>query len=1033
MFILHSSNKTENLLEHLAIVLKSAPLASPFAEEVFLIQSQGMERWLSQQLARHFNVWGNFRYLFPGKFFSTLSGRLQTAGDDSGFDRHRLLWRFEAQLRHIDADVYKPLQQYLAGEQRELKRFQLARELTRIFDEYQMLRPDLLDAWRQNQKLYDTETEDWQRALWQAVTGELGGRHRGECWRQSIKRLQQADAGEFSRMLPERISVFGVNTMPPILLAYLQALSGHCDVHLYLLNPVQGYWADLPGKRLLSKLQEFVGHPLLVTLGQQGREFQQLLLDQVEFEFEPSSFEAGSGHNNLQILQNDILANQQPQIILQADNSLRIHACHSRWREVQVLKQQLLATLETQPDIELRDMVVMAPDIQLYAPFIAAVFADIQHAIADRSLRISNTVLNILLDFLKLTQSRLGWQSVLDLLEQPLVYGGFGLVESDMALVRHWIEDTHVRWGRSAEHKQKLGLPALQQNTWQAALDRLFMGYALGSDEAFVDAVLPYMDIEGSASQALGGLNEFLQLLFKAVDELQTPKTLAEWQTILSRYADRLLAGAEPQERQALNELLAEMDDIVLIHQQPVGLEVMLVWLEGRMDESKSTAGFLRGQLTFCSLLPMRSIPFQVIALLGMNDGEFPKQERRPDFDLLRQDNRLGDRSRRADDRYQFLEVLLSARRQLIISYIGLSQRDNSDIPPSVVVSELLEVMQDSYQLDNLLVKHPLHPFSSRYFDGSQAELFSYEQKDLAIVTQLRDQPLKSEPWWQGGLAIEPDPVIDIADLLQFFMHPQRYFLKQQLGISLQQADMNGDEREPFALDGLDSYLIQQQWVAEALAGKPLSVARLQAQGLWPSGTSGEVEWQRQRPGIEQFVADIKARDLGAAQAALAIDLSVGDYRLLGKLNNRYCRGSLFYRYSKLKGSDFMTAWLHHLLSNCLEQQDTHLLAKDLSLVFRAEIASQDILLELLEIYQQGRRRPDAFFTQAACNYLQQHNPDTALDAVIRQMLESTGKGYEPEIALLLANRDLSEIFNDHFARQCQRLLQVAWRAEYDG
>jgi len=1027
MFILHSSNKTENLVEHLAIVLKSAPLSSPFAEELFLIQSQGMERWLSQQLAEHFKVWGNFRYLFPTKFFSEITGRLQQNYRDAAFDRDLMLWQFEALLRNVDDDVFKPLQHYLNGEHIDLKRYQLAQQLARIFDQYQLLRLDLLDAWRQNFSVYQIESEAWQRALWQGISKRLGQQHRGESWRQIITYLQQTEPGTLTPLLPERISVFGINSSPPLLLTYLQALSLHCDVHLYLLNPVQGYWADLPGKRLQAQLTEFDGHPLLVGLGQQGREFQQLLLEQVEFQFEPSSFEVGLGDSNLEILQNDILANITPRTVLPRDDSISIHACHSRLREVQVLKNQLLATLESQPDLELRDIVVMAPDIQLYAPFINAVFADIQHAIADRSLRISNNALNALLVFLNLSQSRLGWQAVLDLLEQPLVYGNFGLLETDMELIRHWIADTHVRWGKSADHKQALGLPAINQNTWQATLERLFMGYAMGSDEAFVGAVLPYLDIEGSSSQALGGLNDFLQLLFKAGEDLQQARPLSDWQTLLSRYADKLLAKAEPLERQPLNELLAEMTELAAIHQHPLNLAVVLAWLEGRMDESKSSNGFLRGQLTFCSMLPMRSIPFQMIALLGMNDGEFPKIERNPSFDLIAHQPRLGDRSRRADDRYQFLEILLSARRQLIITYIGQSQRDNSEIPPSIIISELQEVLRDCYQLDHQVVKHPLHPFSPRYFDNRQPALFSYETSALATAQRLSTEKPQPSPWWQGKIAIEDSELIDLDELRRFYQHPQRFFLRQQLGVSLPQLSAEPEESEPFVLDTLSSYGIQQHWVAEALTGHEPPLARLQALGLWPVGAVGDVEWQRQQPGIAQFVAAIQALNLGSALPTLAIDQCLGPYRIVGKISQRYRNGNLLYRYSHLKGKDFMAAWLQHLLSNLIEPQTTHLLAKDQTLLFPPDITDSDILQQLIAVFLQGKQQPDAFFTEAAFCYLQQKKPENAVDAVIKRLSESMANDYEPEIAQLLLNRDLTTIFNDSFARQCETLLRPAW------
>ncbi|MGZ8158913.1 MAG: exodeoxyribonuclease V subunit gamma, partial [Methylobacter sp.] len=636
MFILHSSNKTENLVAHLSAVVENSPLASPFAKEVFLIQSQGMERWLSQQLASQFKVWGNYEFLFPGKFFSSLAQNIDSRLSDEAFERNLMLWRIEALLRRLDGEVFLPLTQYLSGENIALKRYQLAQQLSQIFDQYQMMRPDMLEAWQKGQLLYQTTTERWQQALWLQITEQTGHRHRGSLWLDVIDKLNAAEEGAFSRQLPERISVFGLNTMPPLFLSYLQGLSKHCQLHLFLLNPAQDFWADLASKRQRTNDENFTGHPLLSTLGQQGREFQEMLLEQAQFDFEPESFEPGEARTNLQQLQNGILNNRldgavEPQNIklLQPDNSISIHACHSRMREVEVLKNQLLQALENDPTLELRDIVVMAPDIQVYEPFISAVFDDIQHAIADRSLRLSNHALDAFIRFLDLSQSRFGWQTVLDLLEQPVVYPGFGLSEVDLDLIKHWVLDTHVRWGKSAQHKQELGLPELSENTWQAALDRLLMGYAVGSDQDFVSAasapahakhlhpvgdVLPYKDIEGSSALALGGLCDFMQLLFKVGKELKQAKPLKSWSTQLYYYADQLLAAAEPVERQQLNELLAELSaELAVVHNDDVELQVIISWLKGMVAERKSANGFLRGQLTFCSMLPMRSIPFKVI------------------------------------------------------------------------------------------------------------------------------------------------------------------------------------------------------------------------------------------------------------------------------------------------------------------------------------------------------------------------------------------------------------------------------------
>ena len=1047
MFILHNSNKTENLVAHLTAVIENSPLASPFEKEVFLIQSQGMERWLSQQLASHFNVWGNYQFLFPGKFFSSLAQKIDSRLNDAAFDRNLMLWRIEALLRRLDSDESLPLKQYLSGENIALKRYQLAQQLAQIFDQYQMMRPDMLTAWQKGDTLYHSATERWQKALWRQISAQTGNKHRGSLWLDVIARFNAAEEGAFSQSLPERISVFGINTMPPLLLSYLEGLSKHCQLHLFLLNPAQTFWADLASRRQRANDENFSGHPLLSTLGQQGREFQEMLLEQVQFDFEPESFELSDARNNLHQLQNDILNNRlygadetstaRP---LKKDDSIRIHACHSRMREVEVLKNQLLYTLENDAALELRDIVVMAPDIQVYEPFISAVFSDIQHAIADRSLRLSNHALDAFIRFLDLSQSRFGWQSVLDLLEQPVVYPGFGLSETDLELIKHWVQATHIRWGKSAKHRQELGLPELSENTWQASLDRLLMGYAVGNDDDFIGDVLPYIDIEGSSALALGGLCEFMQLLFKASTELKQSKTLKSWSTQLYYYADQLLADAEPVERQQLNELLTELSaDLTVVHNDAVELQVIISWLEDRVAERKSANGFLRGQLTFCSMLPMRSIPFKVIALLGMNEGEFPKIDRNPTFDLLTHNFRKGDRSRRADDRYQFLEILLSARQQLIITYIGQSISHNETIPPSVVVSELLEVLQESYQLSDPVILEPLQPFSQRYFD-STSDLFSFSEADCETARALSAPKPVPALWWQGTINAEAAEIIDLNELFSFFRHPQRFFLRKQMDLHFNGIEVEAEEREPFAIDKMAGYSIYHEWIQESLNDRPVSVKKLQAQGRWLSGVLGELEFDRQQEVINEFVGRIKAKKLGEPLDDLLVDIKIESYRLVGKLTNRYENGSLFYRYADLKGKDFICAWLHHLIINQVQEQTTFLLSTDEDLILLPDYCQPNLLSAFLDIYRAGNNAPDAFFVEAALAYVKQayklangnRASKSALDAATEQLSGAVQQPYEPELKRLYHNiTDLTRVLGDTFEQHCQTLLQPVWNATH--
>lgn len=1030
MLILYSAANSEQLLANLISTLKNQPPKTVFAQESFLVASSGMERWLSQQLAQKFGVFANYQFLLPEPFFKQLSRKIDNGLHNPDFETELMLWRLEGLLREIDNDIFLPIKQYLSGENSAVKRYQLAMQLARLFQNYQLLRPDLLAVWQQGLSQPQNSAELWQQALWQRITAQIGTQHQGVLWQQTIEKLKQTPKGTFQYQLPQRLFVFGVSNLPSLWLQFLQAVAEHCEVHFYWLNA-------LPNVGVNSSSL----HPLLACLGQQGYEFGQRLLAQTHrIERFITNF---TPHTVLQRLQHDLSQHQtveSPKI--SADNSISIHACHSRMREVEVLKNQLLQTLETNHDLQLRDCVVTAPDIQAYAPFISAVFADIPHHIAGRSLQLQSSLLDAFVRFLKLCDSRFGWQAVLDLLEQPNVYPNFDLSEADLELVKHWLNDTNVRWGKSAEHKQQLGLPPLSENTWQQSLERLLMGYAVGNDENFVDNVLPYKDLEGSSAQALGGLCDFIALLFNASETLTQPKILQAWSEQLYQYADLLFTHINPSERQELNDLLADFTEkFTAVHHYPVELAVIIHWLEQAIAEQKSASGLLRGSLTFCSINAVRGIPFQVIAVLGMNDGDFPRADKQPTFNLIAQNPRPGDSSQRADDRQQFLELLLSARQQLIMTYIGQSLAQNQNIPPSVVLSELLEVLEFDYQLKDVVVKQPLQPFSQRYFTGVDNKLFSYSKADYETALALNAVKPELKIWWQGAIDTEENQLIELADMFSFYRHPQRYFLRRQLDLRLQTLDADPQEREPFAVDGLESYAINHDWINALLSGENFDVAKLQAQGRWLSGVMGELEFIRQETEIVEFVSRIETLNLGKKVADLAIDLNFGDFRLSGKLSNLYENGCLFYRFAKLKGKDLLIALLQHGLLNQIQPHTTYLLSVDAELVLTPDIMSADMLGEFLTMYLKGQQRPDALFTESVLDYVKQaytlenssRANKPALQVAREKLILSLEQAYEPELQRLYgAVENFADVLGDEFVAFCEEIILPVWQEVTD-
>ncbi len=1052
MFYLHLSNRTENLIRHLAEVLGLDEERDPFSREYFLIQSQGMERMLSQRLADTFTSWCNYQYMLPTRFFALMGDRLDVAAGPEDYEREKVCWHLENILRRVEGNRFEPLLRYVAGDSSGMKRYQLAQQLAYVFDQYQIMRPAMIDGWEQGKLSTRNPAENYQMDLWGLLGKEIGHfRHRGVFLQDLIKVLGGDD--DFSLLLPKRLSVFGLHSLPPLLLNCLQGLARHCEVHFYLLSPCENYWTEqgtpqaLLRKNITSLQRGEVvtevqagGHPLLGSLGQQGREFQNMLLEDVDFSMEFRSFEdplqqaAPSLLHRLQsdLLKGEMVVEKNP---LPKDDSLIVTSAHSPHREMMILKDRILHWLDQDPDLELRDMVVMAPDIQEYSGLIPAVFDDIPHSIADRNPSIRNPCIGVFLQFLTLCSSRFGWSEVLDLLERAEVYPRFEIQEGDLELIRHWVVSSGIRWGLSGAQRGEIGLPEREECTWQSGLERLMMGLAVGGSEA-VGGILPYEEIEGSMAAPLGGLSLFLETLEEARDAFSRPHSLEEWAALLADYVDRILVEDGGDNLVELHILLAELGRAYgSLHAQPMTFEVIRSWVDGAAKEKKSSSGFLRGQLTFCSMLPMRSIPFQKVCLVGLNDTVFPKNDRHPPFDLLGDSFLPGDRSRRSDDRYQFLEAILSARSSLYLSFVGQSIRNNEKKPPSVVVSELIELAQ-LYNVDGLVDEHPLHGFSQKYFSG-KTPFFSYNQSLAEVTSALQKPSAAPGPWWDGILDFSVREVITVADLFSYFRNPQKWFVQNILGVRLNSAAASLAESEPFVLDPLQNYLVEQDLVDGGLKGQEGEQLRhlLQAGGQWPLGRPGQMGFEKKREELQPFVARLMAQEEAGRVVDCLVDLQLDGLQLLGRLGSLYANGSFLTRYAALKGKDLLGGWIHHCLATaCLGREtETRIVAKDYEVVFPAGSAGEEDLKMLLSLFLAGQQAPSPLLLEPAWAYVQQlektkksgrGNPWTKAAGIFDRALE---KGTEQEWALLYQGQSTEHVLGKEFVDLSEQFLQSVW------
>ncbi len=714
MLILHESNRVERLADALTAVLET-PLPSPLVPEIVAVQSVGAARWLALRLARRFGITANIHFPFPATLLWRLfRSALPNVPERSPFAAEVLTWRV---LNHLPEAVTQPgfesLTDYLQGED-DLRRYQLAERIALLFDEYLVYRPDWIRAWEHG------KADHWQANLWRRMTGGQAVRHRVRLAQEFITALRGGGSGRAG--LPARISLFGLTALPPAHLDVFAAVAHVVDVHLFLLNPCQEYWASIRDERTIARravkeeperLYLETGNSLLASLGKQARDLFELLQDLETTE--SALFEDPGEDSLLHTIQSDILnlrnrgeGDPERAVIQDGDRSVQVHSCHSPVREIEVLHDQLLALFESEDGLTPADVVVMTPDIDAYAPTIEAIFgtADparrIPYHVVGRTARAAAPLIRAFFELLELPESRFDVNGVLAILEVAAVRRRFDLAESDLDLIRDWLRATGVRWGADAKDREGRGLPGVPDHTWRAGLDRLLLGYALpGGGTRLFAGILPHDEIEGESAGVAGRLTAFAEALFRTAADVRTPRSIPAWANRLRALATDFLDpdDVEESERGRLLAAITAMEE----HARQAGfadevsLRLVRLCLQGLVEMEGGRAPLAAGTVTFCGMVPARGIPFEVVCLVGMNDGAFPRVQRTPSFDLMREASRPGDRSRRQDDRSLFLEALLAARRVLYVSYVGQHVRENSPLPPSVVVSEILDYIERGF------------------------------------------------------------------------------------------------------------------------------------------------------------------------------------------------------------------------------------------------------------------------------------------------------------------------------------------------
>jgi exodeoxyribonuclease V gamma subunit len=1023
------SNRLETLVAQLAQIVRQ-PLTSPTSPEVIIVQSRGMDRWLSMELAKYNGIWAHFSFPFPNVFLQAVFEQfVPDMPQPFPWDPDIMTFAVMKILPAcIDRPGFENLKIYLENDPGPLKRFQLSVKIADTFDQYMVFRPEMIFKWEEG--LEDTDRiHSWQAQLWRELILHNGPMHRARLRQKLLERLKQGAMA--SDKLPERLSVFGISYLPLFHLETLAALSRSIQLNIFLLNPCKEYWVDIVSDKEIQRLRRKFprtddiseelhfeeGNRLLASLGALGRDFFHLI---DTFDCQPHElFEEPRSRTMLARIQSDILnlkdgsAPVTPEASNESsgftpvelfsgpnrDTSIQVHCCHSPMREIEVLHDNLLAMFEENAELLPKDIIVMAPDVEIYAPFIHAVFdaqtrpeLRIPFSIADQSTRKTSRIIDGFLSLLDLKDSRLGATQVLGLLEFPGLKENFGISGTEVPIIEDWIRQTRIRWGQDAEDRLQRDLPRFSENSWQTGIKRLLLGYAMpGYDREMFDGILPFDHIEGSEIKLLGRFLEFVDRVFVCKRILEKPKSLRHWCHALHFMLQQFFLPQEDtvREIQAVQNLIDELVGRQLQSgfDEKIDLEVIKAYLCGRFEKNRFGSGFMSWGVTFCSMLPMRSIPFKIICLIGMNVDAFPRDIPPLSFDLIAKEPRRGDRSRRMDDKYLFLEAIISARNKLYISYVGQSVQDNSRIPPSVLVDELLDAVEKSFDLpdnkiaDRDVTYHRLQPFSPFYFQGDP-KLFSYSEDDMHAVAHRQNRTVPGA-FISGKLSMTPAEEqewksLDIDTLGLFYSNPIKFLLEKRLGIFFEQGAARLEDRENFELTSLDRYAVEQNLFKSRRAGLDLQEFQpiQQATGQMPPGNVGNLLYNEMSLEANRYVDKIEKVLSRKISEPLAVDLDISGFQLQGRLTDIYEYGYVRLRYAGLRAKDLLKSWIYHLVYCRLKCSDwpseSILVCKDGAVKFSYSNESRKHLETLLKFFRRGLSEPLPFFPESSMEYSRQ-------------------------------------------------------------
>ena len=939
---IYTSSKIDTLSLKLAENISAS--TNVFIPDYVVTSNSGLNNWVKIQLATQNGIASNLRFVKNNDIIDIAYSVLnEKQSDKTIVNSSLLLWLIYEELGDSTfLNKFTEIADYCTED--VLKRHGLALKLTQLFEDYQIYITDEFD---------NGALDDFQKYIWAQIKTKIATHYltKREVKNQITELLNSEQKQELiTDKLPNIHLFLGVDSTA-YHLDIFNKLAEYININFYLFNPTSK-------KEIQNSLVENWGKVLLTMPFDLSKAIN---LDE--------NIKLNESNSLLHKIQNNIYQNNPKanNFIVDdlKDNSITINNCYTTTREVEVLYNYIVKTIdESNGELGARDFLVQASNIDDYSSAINSVFSTgpfkIPFSISDKSYATTNSVYNAIEALFNLDTDYKS-ESIIQLLEFSSIREKFEIYDID--LIRNLVNEANIRFGAKGDS-------AIETDSvsWLNGLNRLIYGLCIGDNDSFefnngteVNQGYSVDVVEGREGNELINLHYFFTKISEWIEALNASKSLADWHLLIDKLVDNFIETDKHDEISVFKKNCSTLSSSNEFVTDNVEYSVIREFVLNILSEQQSRSSFASKGITFCSMTQMRSVPYKIVILLGANLNAFPRKDKKVSYNLLNNYPSLNKPSLKEQDKYLFFQLLMSAKQKLYISYIGKDIKTNVTLPPSALVDDLCDYIYENTtnfnsEKDALILEHPLHGFSSKY-----------NNKDDKYYSYLLNKKEKKSDKKQNVKAdtTKDSNEIDVKDFVSFFKNPFKFYYNKILGVYYYEGKELLHDSELFELDSLQNWSVK----SKLLYQNSVDVDELRAEFV----KKGELPLKNM--GLKVLLSNVKEiNDLkekfidlkdAKKERIIQIDYPINDKLLVGQVGSVYGEKYIFPCVSK-KSTNFKYIIEFQIKKIILAAVGEELVSNFISIDIVndkivnhdniTQIEAQNKLKKLYEFYKQGQK-----------------------------------------------------------------------------